>query len=157
MLKALSVKTLIAAGALATAIGLAVPAPAARADVSIGIGFGVYPAPPAAVGWGGGYDGGYDGGGYGGGYGGYGGGYGSYGDGYYGGYGGGYQRPPYPGYGGWVSCRDGRRILWRSGYQDIEVQSCRRGTYRYTAWRHGRQYLMAVDARGGVARLQRIH
>ena len=139
--KALSLKTLFAAGALA--LGLAA-APAAQADVSVGIGLGVYPpAPAAAAGWGG-YGEGYGGGsGYG------------YG-GYEGGYGGSYRRP-YPAYGGWVSCRDGRRILWRSGYSQIEVQSCRAGFYRYTAWRNGKQYLMAVDAQGDVSRLRRIY
>ena len=109
------------------------------------------PAPtgpaPAAAGWGG-YGDGY-GGGYGGGYGyGYGG--------YEGGYGGSYHRPP-PAYNGWVSCRDGRRILWRYGYQGIEVQSCRAGFYRYTAWRNGKQYLVAVEAQGGVNKLRRIY
>ena len=52
---------------------------------------------------------------------------------------------------------DGRRILWRSGYSGIEVRSCRGGFYRYTAWRNGKQFLMAVDARGDVSRLRRIH
>lgn len=134
--KAFSLKTLFAAGALA--LGLATTAPAAMADVSVGIGLGVYPPVSAEVGWGGGYDGGY-----GRGYGGYEGGYG--------------YRRPYPAYEGWVSCRDGRRILWRSGYQGIEVQSCRRGFYRYTAWRNGKQFLMAVDAQGDVSRLRRIY
>lgn len=155
MFKALSLKSLVAAGALATAIGLALPAPAAEAGVSVGIGVGVYPPPQTAVGWGdeGGYGGGYSGG-YGGGYGGYNNGYGGYNGGDYGGY---RPRPPYPVYDGWVSCRDGRRILWRSGYSDIEVQSCRGGYYRYTAWRNGKQYLMSVDAQGDVARLRRIY
>lgn len=157
MFKALSFKSLLAAGAIAAAIGFA---PAAQAgNVSVGIGFGVYPPPQTEVGWGGygGYEGGYGGGGYGGGYGnGYGGnGYGNYNG--YGGYNGGYNNRPYPAHGGWVSCRDGRRILWRSGYSDVEVQSCRRGYYRYTAWRRGKQYLMAVDAQGDVARLRRIY
>ena len=55
------------------------------------------------------------------------------------------------------SCRDGRRILWRTGYSGIEVRSCRGGFYRYTAWRNGKQFLMAVDARGDVSRLRRIY
>ena len=148
-MKALSLKTLFAAGALALGLAAVLPAPAAQADVSIGIGFGVYPAAPAAVGWEGYGD---DQGGYGGYQGGYGGGYGGYQGGY-----GGYPHRPYPAYDGWVSCRDGRRILWRSGYQAIEVQSCRRGFYRYTAWRNGKQYLMAVDAQGDVSRLRRIY
>lgn len=131
-MKALSLKTLFAAGALALGLAAALPAPAAMADVSVGIGFGVYPVVPAHAGWGG-YDGGYEGG-----------------------YGGSY-RPYYPAYDGWVSCRDGRRILWRSGYQAIEVQSCRRGYYRYTAWRNGKQFLMSVDAQGDVTRLRRIY
>lgn len=141
-MKALSLKTLFAAGALALGLAAALPAPAAQADVSVGIGFGVYPAAPAAAGWDG--------------YGGYEGGYGGYRGGY-GGYPGGYSHRPYPAYDGWVSCRDGRRILWRSGYQSIEVQSCRRGFYRYTAWRNGKQYLMAVDAQGDVSKLRRIY
>ena len=154
-MKSLSLKTLFAAGAIALGLAAALPAPAANADVSVGIGFGVYPAVPvvpAEAGWGG-YDGGY-GGGYGGAYGG---GYGSYGGGY-GGYEGGYvPHRPYPVYDGYVTCRDGRRILSRSGYFDIAVQSCRHGFYRYTAWRNGKQFLMAVDARGDVSRLRRIY
>lgn len=151
--KAISLKTLFAAGALALGLAAALPATAAMADVSVGVGVGIYPPASAAVGWNGGYEGGYDAG-YGGGYGGnYG---GNYGGGYEGGYGGSYHRPT-PVYDGWVSCRDGRRILWRSGYQGIEVQSCRRGIYRYTAWRNGKQYLMAVDAQGDVSRLRRIY
>jgi hypothetical protein len=137
--KAFSLKTLFAAGALALGLAAAFPAPAAQADVSVGIGLGVYP--PAPAGWGG-YGYGY---GYGNGYGGY-----------EGGYGGSYHRPP-PVHGGWVSCRDGRRILWRHGYQGIEVESCRAGFYRYTAWRNGKRYVMAVDARGDVSRLRRIY
>lgn len=127
-------KTLFAAGALAVTLGLALPASDAKADVSVGIGVGVYP-PAAGIGWGGGY---YDGG-------------------YGGGYGGGYYRPRYTDYDRYVSCRDGRRILWRAGYSGIEVQSCRGGFYRYTAWRNGKQFLMAVDASGDVNRLRRIH
>lgn len=139
----LSLKTLFAAGALALGLAAALPAPAAQADVSVGFGVGIYPPPiDAPVGWGG-YDGGYRGG------------YGDY-DGYEGGYGGGYRRP-YPAYDGYVSCRSGRRILWRHGYQGIEVQSCRPGYYRYTAWRNGKQYLMAVDGRGDVNKLRRIY
>jgi hypothetical protein len=132
--KAFSLKTLLAAGALAAVIGIALPATAAKADVAVGIGVGIYPPVSAGIGWGGGYDGGYGGG-----------------------YGGGYHRPRYPDYDRYVSCRDGRRILWRSGYSGIEVRSCRGGFYRYTAWRNGKQFLMAVDARGDVSRLRRIH
>ena len=151
--KNMTFKSLFAAGALAAAVALALPAPAAQAGgVSVGVGFGIYPPPQPDIGWAGGYDGGNDGG-----YAGsYGGGYGSYNNGYNT-YNGGYNNNHYSNYGGWVSCRDGRRILWRSGYSDIEVQSCRRGYYRYTAWRRGKQYLMAVDARGDVARLRRIY
>ena len=140
--KAFSLKTLFAAGALAAVIGIALPATAAKADVAVGIGVGIYPPVSAGIGWGGGYEGGYGG---------------SYGGGYEGGYGGGYHRPRYPDYDRYVSCRDGRRILWRSGYSGIEVRSCRGGFYRYTAWRNGKQFLMAVDARGDVSRLRRIH
>lgn len=138
--KVLSLKSLFAAGTLASALAFALPAPAAQADVSVGIGLGVYP--PVVAGWNGG---GYEGGGYGGG--GYGG----------GGYGGGYGGWHPPVYDRYVSCRDGRRILWRAGYSGIEVQSCNRGFYRYTAWRNGRHYLVAVDARGDVSRLRRIY
>lgn len=136
--KVLSLKSLFAAGVLATAFAAALPAPAAQADVSVGIGLGFYP--PVSAGWSGGYEGGYGGG---------------YGSGYGGGYDGGWHRPPV--YDRYVSCRDGRRILWRSGYSGIEVQSCRGGFYRYTAWRNGKHYLVAVDQRGDVNRLRRIY
>ena len=142
-MKSLSLKTLFAAGAIALGLAAALPAPAANADVSVGIGFGVYPAVPADAGWGGGYEGNYGDG---------------YGSGYRGGYEGGYApRRTYPVYEGYVPCRDGRRILSRAGYSAIEVQSCRHGFYRYTAWRKGKQFLMAVDARGDVSRLRRIY
>ncbi|MCA3561878.1 MAG: hypothetical protein IOC82_12705 [Aestuariivirga sp.] len=146
-MKALSIKTLFAAGGLA--LGLAA-APAAQAGVSVDIGVGIHP--PVTAGWNGGY-------GVYGGYGGYLGGYDPDDDGDYG-VDHGYDGPGYghrPVYDGYVTCRDGRRILWRRGYSGIEVQSCRRGVYRYTAWRNGKQYLMAVDAGGGVTRLRRIY
>ncbi|WP_146256024.1 hypothetical protein [Aestuariivirga litoralis] len=145
-MKALSIKTLFAAGALAAALAV-IPGTEAHADVDVGL--AIYPpvAPLHVGGYGGGYGDGYDGG-YEGGYNG----------GYSGGYYGGWNRPPAPpAYGGWVSCRDGRRILWRSGYRNVEVESCRRGFYRYTAWRNGKQYLMAVDRGGDVSRLRRIY
>ena len=157
-MKAFSFKTLFAAGALAATLAAALPAPAAMADVSVGFGVGIYP--PVASGWNGAYDNGYQGG-YQGGYGGYqGGGYGDYQGGYQGGYGGyqgGWQQRPRPAYDGYVSCRDGQRILWRSGYSGIEVQSCRGGFYRYTAWRKGKQFLVSVDGRGYISRLRRLY
>lgn len=132
-------KSLIAAAALAVTFAATLPAPAAEAGVKVGIGVylppveAVVPVEPVPVysgGYGGGYGGGYEGG------------YGHYGHG---------------GYDAYVSCRDGRRLLVRYGYRGVEVQSCRQGFYRYTAWRNGRQYLMAVDAQGDVSRLRRIY
>ena len=159
-MKAFSFKTLFAAGALAATLAAALPAPAAMADVHVGFGVGIYP--PVSSGWNGGYDNGYQGdyqggyGGYQGGYGGYQGGYGGY-QGGYGGYQGGWQHRPRPAYDAYVSCRDGQRILWRSGYSGIEVQSCGGGFYRYTAWRKGKQFLMSVDGQGYISRLRRLY
>lgn len=133
-------KSLFAAAILAVTFASTVPATEARADVDVDVGIG--------IGVGGPYGGGYYGGGY---YGGYHGGYGPYD-----GYDGGYRRPSHYELDAYVSCRDGRRILSRRGYYSVAVQSCGRGFYRYTAWRHGRYYLMAVDARGEVSRLRRI-
>lgn len=152
-MKAFSFKTLFAAGAMALGLAAVLPASAAMADVSVGI--GIYP--PVVAQWSGssGSYGGYDG------YSGAGGwddNYDAYDNGSRGYEGqGSHYRPRYPGYDGYVSCRDGRRILWRSGYHGIEVQSCRHGYYRYTAWRNGRHYLVAVDAQGDVMRLRRIY
>jgi hypothetical protein len=132
----MSLKSMLAAAAIAVSLAVAMPASQARADVDVDVGIG--------IGVGGGYyGGGYHGGGY------YGGGY----DGYYGGGYGGYHPRPH----GYVNCRQGQRILWRSGYSRIEVLSCRGGVFRYTAWRNGRQFLMAVDRSGDVSRLRRIH
>ena len=152
-MKAFSFKTLFAAGALAATLAAALPAPAAMADVHVGFGVGIYP--PVSSGWNGGYDNGYQGD-YQGGYGGYQGGYGGY-QGGYGGYQGGWQHRPRPAYDAYVSCRDGQRILWRSGYSGIEVQSCGGGFYRYTAWRKGKQFLMSVDGQGYISRLRRLY
>ena len=49
-MKAISLKTLFAAGVLALGLAATLPAPLALADVSVGIGFGVYPAAPAPAG-----------------------------------------------------------------------------------------------------------
>ena len=145
-MKAFSFKTLFAAGALAATLAAALPAPAAMADVHVGFGVGIYP--PVSSGWNGGYDNGYQGD--------YQGGYGVY-QGGYGGYQGGWQHRPRPVYDAYVSCRDGQRILWRSGYSGIQVQSCGGGFYRYTAWRKGKQFLMSVDGQGYISRLRRLY
>ncbi len=118
-------KSLLAAAVLSLSVMTALPASEARADVDVDVGIG--------IGTGGYYGGGYYAGGYGGGY-----------DGGHNGYRREHRQRDYDAY---VSCRDGQRILWRSGYSRIELQSCRGGFYRYTAWRNGRKFLMAVDAR----------
>lgn len=127
---------LIAAAALAATFATSLPASEAQAGVDVSIGLGVGYPPVYA---GGGYDG------YG--YGGYDGGYGHPG----------YHRPDYGYDDGYLSCRDGSRILYRYGYNAVRVASCRGAVYTYTAWRNGRQFLMRVSADGDVRRLRRIY
>jgi hypothetical protein len=131
----MTLKHLIAAAALALGLAAALPATDARADVDVDIGFGV-----GVIGGGYGYRPGWG----------------------YGGYGGYRPRPQYYGYADdwyeedYVTCRQGRKILYRFGYYDIETENCRAPNYKYIAWKKGRQFLIRVNTRGEINRISRV-
>jgi hypothetical protein len=128
-------KSLIAAATLALGLAAALPAADARADVDVDIGFGVI-----GGGYGYGYRPGWD----------------------YGGYHGYRPRPHYHGYqDGWyeedyITCRQGRKILYRFGYYDIDTENCRAPNYKYKAWKKGRQFLIRMNTSGEISRISRI-
>ncbi len=132
-------KSLFAAAALAAALGVSLPAPEARADVDVEIGIGV-----------GGYVPGYYGYGYG---------YAprpayGYGHGY------GYRAydayRSYDGYGDGITCKMGRKIVSRSGFRDVQALDCDGPGYRYSAWKHGREYVVRVNDEGEITRVRRV-
>ena len=133
----MNIKSLFAAAAMALSLAVAIPPADARADVDvdIGIGFGVVD--------------GYYGHGY--------------RPGWYGGYGFHPHRPYRHVYrdnwydDGFISCRQGRKILYRYGYNDIEASNCRAPNYKYVAWKKGRQYLIRMNTRGDITRITRVH
>lgn len=49
-----------------------------------------------------------------------------------------------------ISCRTGRRIVGRSGFNRVRVIECRGDTYTYRAKRGSRQFRVSVDAYDGV-------
>lgn len=126
-------KTLIAAAAIAATMTFALPAQEAKADVDVNIGIGVFPA-----------------GGYGHGYG--------YGFDDYGyvdhGYGWGYhsERRPYR-----ISCGQGRRIVDRSGFNRVRPVDCELPGYRYSAWKHGKKFMVRVNGRGNITDIRRVY
>lgn len=126
-------KSLFAAAAVAAAVIFALPAPQAKADVDVDIGIGIggfYPG----YGY---YDGGY-----------------AYGYGY--GYGHDHHyRPRYDGYR--ISCGKGRRIVSRSGFRDVRPIDCEGRNYAYYGWKHGRKFMIRVNAHGDITRVRRVH
>lgn len=131
-------KSLIAAAAVAATLAVAVPAPEAQAktnfDIDVNLGLPIY-----GDGYGYGYGYGYDGG--------YGHDYGD--DGYYPAHGG------YSHYG--ISCGEGKRIVRWSGFRKVRAVDCDRPGYKYTAWKHGRKYLVRVNGAGAITHVKRVH
>lgn len=129
-------KSLIAAAAVAATLAVAVPAPEAQAktnfDIDVNLGLPIY---GDGYGYGYGYDGGY---GH------------DYGDdGYYPAHGG------YSHYG--ISCGEGKRIVRWSGFREVRAVDCDRPGYKYTAWKHGRKYLVRVNGAGAITHVKRVH
>lgn len=129
-------KSLIAAAAVAATLAVAVPAPEAQAktnfDIDVNLGLPIY---GDGYGYGYGYDGGY---GH------------DYGDdGYYPAHGG------YSHYG--ISCGEGKRIVRWSGFRKVRAVDCDRPGYKYTAWKHGRKYLVRVNGAGAITHVKRVH
>lgn len=122
-------KTLIAAAALAASMTLAMPAQEAKADVDVDIGIGFFP--------GGGYGHGFDHYGY-----------------HDSGYGWGYypERRAYR-----ISCGEGRRIVDRSGFNRVRPVDCDLPGYRYSAWKHGKRFMVRVNGRGNITDIRRVY
>ena len=148
------IKSLVAAAAISSALAFG-SVGAAHADPQVTVGFGFNVGAPEYVGWDGnndGYDGGYDGG-------------------YNGGYDGGYDGdaywrhrhhrrqwdnpPPVMSYR--ISCADGRNVVARSGFRGISAYSCSAPVYRYTAWKRGEQFRIAVNMRGRIVGVSPIY
>jgi hypothetical protein len=49
----------------------------------------------------------------------------------------------------WVTCGEGRWIVDRNGYYNVRAIDCQPRFYHYRAKRHGRHYIVTVDARRG--------
>jgi hypothetical protein len=122
-------KSLIAAAALATAMTFALPAEQAKADVDVSIGIGFYPDP--------GYGHGFDDYGY-----------------HDSGYGWGYYPEHRPHR---ISCGQGRRIVDRSGFNRVRPLDCELPGYRYSAWKHGKKYVVRVNGRGSITGVSRVY
>jgi hypothetical protein len=128
-------KTLIAAAALAATITVAMPAQEAKADVDVNIGIGLFPAD--------GYGHGFDNYGYDDGYG--------YGDADYGwGYHSEHRRYR-------ISCGQGRRIVDRSGFNRVRPVDCELPGYRYSAWKHGKKFMVRVNGHGNITDIRRVY
>lgn len=122
-------KSLFAAAALVMGLAATLPASEARADVDVDIGIGIN----------GGYNGWYGG--------------------YHGWYGGYYPRPvrpyhyrpaPHRPVNRYVTCNEGRQILYNRGYRNVNARDCHAPRYSFTAWRNGHQYLVRVTSQGAV-------
>lgn len=132
----MNLKPLIAAAALALGLAIALPAADARADVDVDIDFGI-----GVIGGGYGYRPGWD--------------YGGYRP---------YRPQPYlydyeDAYAedGYVTCRQGRKILRNHGFRDIKAENCRPPHYEYIGRRKGREFLIRMNSRGEINRISRIH
>jgi hypothetical protein len=122
-------KSLIAFAALAATMTVALPAQDAKADVDVDIGIGFFPGP----GYGHGFDDyGYQDSGY--------------GWGYY------PEHRPHR-----ISCGQGRRIVDRSGFRRVKPVDCELPGYRYTAWKHGKKFMVRVNGRGNITGVNRIY
>ena len=73
--------------------------------------------------------------------------YPDYGYGY--GYGGGYGHHA-------ISCRKGARIVDSSGFNHVRAVDCSLPGYKYTAWRHGRKFIVRVNGNGHITGAHRI-
>lgn len=50
---------------------------------------------------------------------------------------------------GRVSCRSALRMISRRGFEDVRTRDCVGTSYRFVGWKHGRQYMVKVNARTG--------
>ena len=132
------IKSILAAAAISSAVAFgSIGAAHADPHVSVGIGFEV--GTPEYVDWNGGNDDGYDGDSN-------------------------WRRrhrhhwedqAPVMSYG--ISCTDGRNILASSGFRGVAIRSCSAAVYRYTAWKRGEQFRIAVSMRGRIVAVSPIY
>ena len=56
-----------------------------------------------------------------------------------------------------ISCADGRNIVAGSGFHGVFANSCSAPVYRYTGWKHGEQFRIAVSFRGNIVAVNPIY
>lgn len=56
-----------------------------------------------------------------------------------------------------ISCADGRNIVASSGFRGVAAYSCSAPVYRYTAWKRGEQFRIAVNFRGNIVNVTPIY
>jgi hypothetical protein len=48
-----------------------------------------------------------------------------------------------------ISCGEGRRIVWQSGFHDVRTVECDGRNYKYTGFRHGDSWIVVLDSETG--------
>ena len=56
-----------------------------------------------------------------------------------------------------ISCAQGRNIVARSGFRGVAIRDCSAPIYRYTAWKRGEQFRIAVNMRGRIVAVNPIY
>jgi hypothetical protein len=56
-----------------------------------------------------------------------------------------------------ISCAQGRNIVARSGFRGVAIRDCSGPVYRYTAWKRGEQFRIAVNMRGRIVAVNPIY
>jgi hypothetical protein len=56
-----------------------------------------------------------------------------------------------------ISCAQGRSIVANSGFRGVAIRDCSAPVYRYTAWKRGEQYRIAVNMRGRIVAVNPIY
>jgi hypothetical protein len=82
------------------------------------------------------------------------------------GIGGGYHHGYYPDYGygygygyGYkkhISCWKGAKIVDWSGFHNVKAFDCSLPSYRYTAWKNGKKYVVRVNGKGHITNVHKI-
>ena len=67
---------------------------------------------------------------------------------------------PGPGFGGWndndpgISCVAAKRIVYNRGFNKIQSIDCSGSSYKFTAWRNFRQFVIRVNDEGAITRIR---
>jgi hypothetical protein len=56
-----------------------------------------------------------------------------------------------------ISCAQGRNIVASSGFRGVYANDCSAPVYRYTAWKRGEQFRVAVSVRGRIVAVNPIY